>query len=41
MPAFKDQLNDADIAAVITHERNSWDNIVKDTVQPSDVKAAR
>ena len=40
MPAFKDQLNDADIAAVITHERNSWGNSA-DIVQPSEVKAAR
>jgi cytochrome c oxidase subunit 2 len=41
MPAFKEQLNDADLAAVITHERNSWDNTAKDIVQPADVKAAR
>ena len=41
MPAFKEQLNDADLAAVLTHERNSWDNTVKDVIQPADVKAAR
>ena len=41
MPAFKDLLNDVDIAAAITHERNSWGNTVADTVQPSDIKAAR
>jgi cytochrome c oxidase subunit II len=41
MPAFKDQLNDVDIAAAITHERNSWGNTAGDVVQPSDVKAAR
>lgn len=41
MPAFRDQLSDADIAAAITHERNSWDNTAADVVQPSDVKAAR
>ena len=41
MPTFKGQLNDADIAAVITYERNSWGNDVGDMVQPSDVKAAR
>ena len=41
MPAFKDQLNDADLAAVMTHERNSWDNTAKDIIQPADVKAAR
>lgn len=41
MPAFKEQLNDADLAAVMTHERNSWDNTAKDVIQPADVKAAR
>ena len=41
MPAFKEQLNDADLAAVMTHERNSWDNTAKDAIQPADVKAAR
>tara|TARA_B100001013_G_scaffold279639_1_gene179727 strand:- start:124 stop:528 length:405 start_codon:yes stop_codon:yes gene_type:complete len=41
MPAFKDLLNDVDIAAAITHERNSWGNTAADTVQPSDIKAAR
>jgi cytochrome c oxidase subunit II len=41
MPAFKAQLNDVDLAAVITYERNSWSNSAGDMVQPSDVKAAR
>lgn len=41
MPTFKAQLNDADIAAAITFERNSWDNKTGDVVQPSDVKALR
>jgi cytochrome c oxidase subunit 2 len=41
MPAFKDLLNDVDIAAAITHERNSWGNTAADTVQPADIKAAR
>jgi cytochrome c oxidase subunit II len=41
MPAFKAQLNDVDLAAVITYERNSWGNDTGDMVQPSDVKAAR
>ena len=41
MPAFKAQLNDVDIAAAITHERNSWGNTAGDVVQPADVKAAR
>ncbi len=41
MPAFKEQLSDADIAAALTHERNSWENTAADVIQPSDVKAAR
>lgn len=41
MPAFKGQLNDVDIAAVVTYERNSWSNSTGDMVQPKDVKAAR
>jgi cytochrome c oxidase subunit 2 len=41
MPAFKGQLNDVDLAAVITYERNSWGNSTGDMVQASDVKAAR
>jgi cytochrome c oxidase subunit 2 len=41
MPAFGEQLSDADIAAVITYERNSWGNKTGDTVQPSGVKATR
>ncbi len=48
MPAFKEQLNDAELAAVITFERNKWGNYEKitakghaDVVQPADVKATR
>jgi len=41
MPAFGAQLNDADLAAIITYERNAWGNDTGDMVQPSDVKAAR
>ena len=41
MAAFGPQLNDADLAAVITYERNAWGNDVGDMVQPADVKAAR
>tara|TARA_B100001250_G_scaffold405070_1_gene421943 strand:- start:1212 stop:2354 length:1143 start_codon:yes stop_codon:yes gene_type:complete len=41
MPAFKDILNDVDIAAAMTHERNSWGNTAKDIVQPSEVKKMR
>ncbi|MEE9421668.1 MAG: cytochrome c oxidase subunit II [Gammaproteobacteria bacterium] len=41
MAAFGSQLNDIDIAAVITYERNSWGNDTGDLIQPSEVKAAR
>jgi cytochrome c oxidase subunit II len=41
MPAFAEQLNDADMASVITFERNSWGNKTGDIVQPKDIKAAR
>src|SRR5438477_571786 len=40
MAAFKQQLNDTDIAAVITYERNSWSNKAG-LVQPAEVKARR
>jgi cytochrome c oxidase subunit 2 len=41
MQAFGPQLNDADLAAVITYERNAWGNDKGDVVQPADIKAAR
>ncbi len=41
MPPFGPQLNDADIAAVVTYERNAWGNSTGDTVQPAAAKAAR
>ncbi|NNF17789.1 MAG: cytochrome c oxidase subunit II, partial [Gammaproteobacteria bacterium] len=34
-------LSDADIAAIITYERNSWGNETGDVIQPSVVRAAR
>jgi cytochrome c oxidase subunit 2 len=34
-------LNDLEIAAIVTYERNAWDNNTGDVVQPADVKAAR
>ena len=37
MPAFGGQLNDVDIAAVITYERNAFGNNMGDMVQPIDV----
>ena len=41
MSAFKTQLSDVDLAAVITFERNSLGNSVGDMVQPSAIKNAR
>lgn len=41
MAAFGPQLNDVDLAAVITYERNAWGNDTGDTVQPADIKALR
>jgi cytochrome c oxidase subunit 2 len=41
MAAFGGQLNDVDLAAVITYERNAWGNDKGDLIQPSEVKAAR
>lgn len=41
MQAFGAQLGDADLAAVITYERNAWGNSTGDVVQPADIKAAR
>jgi cytochrome c oxidase subunit 2 len=34
-------LNDLEIAAIVTYERNAWGNATGDLVQPADVKAAR
>lgn len=41
MPAFAKQLNNLDIAAVVTYERNAWGNNTGDVIQPKDVAAAR
>ncbi|MEE8615103.1 MAG: cytochrome c oxidase subunit II [Roseateles sp.] len=40
MPAWK-QLSDTEIAAVVTYTKNSWSNKTGQTVQPSEVVAAR
>jgi cytochrome c oxidase subunit 2 len=37
MAAFGGQLSEADIAAVVTYQRNSWANKTGDMAQPSDV----
>jgi cytochrome c oxidase subunit 2 len=34
-------LSDADLASVITFERNSWSNKAGDAIQPAEVRAAR
>ena len=41
MAAYKGQLSDVDLAAVITFERNALGNSVGDLVQPSAIKNAR
>ena len=41
MQAFDKQLSDTDIAAVITYERNAWDNKTGEVIQPAEIKAAR
>jgi cytochrome c oxidase subunit 2 len=41
MAAFGGQLSDADIAAVVTYQRNAWDNKTGDAVQPARIAAAR
>ena len=41
MAAFKNSLSDADIASVVTFERNSFGNKMGDQVQPSQVKGLR
>lgn len=41
MQAFGQQLGDAELAAVITFERNGFGNNKGDMVQPSDIAAAR
>jgi cytochrome c oxidase subunit 2 len=41
MPAFAAQLNDVDIAAVITYQRNAFGNDTGEIVQPSDIAASR
>lgn len=41
MQAYGPQLNDEELAAVITYQRNALGNSVDDVVQPSAIKAAR
>lgn len=41
MQAFKSQLNNVELAAVITYERNAWGNNTGTLVQPASIKALR
>ena len=41
MQAFKNQLNDVDLASVITYERNAFGNNTGDLVQPIQIKTLR
>ncbi len=41
MSGFGGQLSDADIAAVVTYQRNAWDNKVGDAAQPAAIASAR
>ncbi|MCC5791276.1 MAG: cytochrome c oxidase subunit II [Legionellaceae bacterium] len=41
MQAYKDQLSDEEIAAIVTYERNAWDNNTDDDIQPAEVAERR
>jgi cytochrome c oxidase subunit 2 len=41
MAGFAGQLSDADLAAVVTYQRNAWDNKVGDLAQPAQIAAGR
>ena len=41
MVAWSKQLNDTEIASVITYTRNNWSNKTGDAIQPAEVKALR
>ena len=41
MAAFGKQLNDTEIAAVVTYERNAWSNKTGEMVQPAEIKPLR
>jgi cytochrome c oxidase subunit 2 len=41
MAAWKGQLSDLELAAVITYERNAFSNVTGDLVQPKDIATAR
>ena len=41
MQPYKDHLTDEEIAAIVTYERNAWDNNTNDEVQPGEIAALR
>jgi len=41
MAAYGSTLNDTDLAAVITYQRNAFGNDLGDTVQPYEMKSLR
>jgi cytochrome c oxidase subunit 2 len=41
MPAFADQLNDVEIAAVVTYQRNGFGNSKGDAIQPAEIQALK
>jgi cytochrome c oxidase subunit 2 len=41
MQAFEKQLNDKELAAIITYERNAFGNVTGDMVQPQDIRAVK
>lgn len=41
MQPYKDHLTDEEIAAIVTYERNAWDNNTNDDVQPGEIAALR
>lgn len=41
MQPYAEQLTDEEIAAIVTYERNAWDNNTNDLVQPEDVRLLR
>lgn len=41
MQPYKDQLSDVEIAAIVTYERNAWENNTNDVVQPAEVAKVR
>jgi cytochrome c oxidase subunit 2 len=41
MQAFAPQLDDEELAAIITYERNAWEHDTGDLVQPSQIQARR